>query len=298
MSTKPLKARIQHKIDTYENWNKAENFIPFLGELIIYTTNETGLSEIKLKIGDGKTVVKDLKFVAGSPSIDGPVGNTIQSDWLQTDNTQLDYIKNKPGDLSVTNFNELLTFFEINEYNTFTDIVPGMWAHGANIDTSINFDDGSKVVLNILPDSIALEGELYIDEETDIFFETDETYTGHYATFNLTSKNALEAYRDNFRKQDETIPYGFGVVIYKKTQSDSVYSLFILSPDNNLENKSIIIEIKNSKEEYIKLSNNALNIDYEPKEDSNNLITSGAVYNCLSKPSSGIQFITWEENDE
>ena len=50
MSNKQLFTRMQQKIDTYENWSKAENFTPLKGEIIVYTTNETGGTEIKLKI--------------------------------------------------------------------------------------------------------------------------------------------------------------------------------------------------------------------------------------------------------
>jgi hypothetical protein len=111
MSNKILNARVQHKIDTWENWSKAENFIPLKGEIIIYTTNEKGEAETKIKIGDGTTKVNDLEFaVAGSAS--GEVGtNAIQSDWAQTDTTKLDYIKNKPeiGDNIEENSSKLAT---------------------------------------------------------------------------------------------------------------------------------------------------------------------------------------------
>lgn len=43
------------KQDSTENWNKAKNFIPKKGEILMY-------DGIKLKIGDGKTKVSDLPF--------------------------------------------------------------------------------------------------------------------------------------------------------------------------------------------------------------------------------------------
>ena len=95
--SKQFNTRIQHKIDTYENWNKAENFIPLKGEIIIYTTNENGDPEVKIKIGDGETNVRGLKFLAGSGSATGGTDiEAIQSDWAQEDTSALDYIKNKP----------------------------------------------------------------------------------------------------------------------------------------------------------------------------------------------------------
>ena len=96
MATKQFNTRVQHKIDTYEHWELAENFIPLKGELIIYTTDENGNANIQFKIGDGESYVKDLKFVVtgSAPGEDGT--NAIQSDWMQTDTSALDYIKNKP----------------------------------------------------------------------------------------------------------------------------------------------------------------------------------------------------------
>lgn len=49
-------ARLQHKIDTSENWSKATNFKPLKGEIIIYSDLK------KIKIGDGETLVNDLEF--------------------------------------------------------------------------------------------------------------------------------------------------------------------------------------------------------------------------------------------
>lgn len=66
MSTKHLKTRIQHKIDTYNNWNLADNFIPLKGEIIIYTPDpKDDARPIQLKIGDGSSYVKDLPFITG-----------------------------------------------------------------------------------------------------------------------------------------------------------------------------------------------------------------------------------------
>lgn len=45
------------KIDTSENWNKAINFVPKAGEIIIYSDLSF------MKIGDGKTKINDLLFV-------------------------------------------------------------------------------------------------------------------------------------------------------------------------------------------------------------------------------------------
>ena len=46
--------RVLHKIDTYQNWEKATGFYPLKGELIIYTTDKAGNEKIGFKIGTGE----------------------------------------------------------------------------------------------------------------------------------------------------------------------------------------------------------------------------------------------------
>ena len=40
MATSTIKTRIQLKNDTEENWNKAINFVPSKGEVIIYSVDD------------------------------------------------------------------------------------------------------------------------------------------------------------------------------------------------------------------------------------------------------------------
>lgn len=53
------KEKIIIKKDTIENWNKAKNFIPKEGEIIIYNDIDNAI-----KIGNGKTNVNDLPFLS------------------------------------------------------------------------------------------------------------------------------------------------------------------------------------------------------------------------------------------
>ena len=62
MAANTVKTRIQLKNDTENNWNKAINFIPLRGELIIYSTDETHPFS-RIKVGDGSTPVVDLPFL-------------------------------------------------------------------------------------------------------------------------------------------------------------------------------------------------------------------------------------------
>lgn len=70
MAEKTIKTRIIHKHATESNWAKAINFVPKQGELIIYDDryidsdgNEVIVADdIRWKIGDGVTLVNDLRF--------------------------------------------------------------------------------------------------------------------------------------------------------------------------------------------------------------------------------------------
>ena len=57
-----VKTRIQLKYDTEEHWNRAVNFCPLKGEVIIYSTDDTH-PFCRLKVGDGETKVTDLPFI-------------------------------------------------------------------------------------------------------------------------------------------------------------------------------------------------------------------------------------------
>lgn len=56
MAEQIINVRVQQKIDTLENWNKAVNFIPKKGEIIIFS--DIG----KFKVGDGTTLLADLSY--------------------------------------------------------------------------------------------------------------------------------------------------------------------------------------------------------------------------------------------
>ena len=62
MAEKSLNTRIQLKHDTEVNWDKATNFIPKLGEVIVYDVDDN-YDFPRMKVGDGETVVTELPFV-------------------------------------------------------------------------------------------------------------------------------------------------------------------------------------------------------------------------------------------
>lgn len=63
MAEKNMKTRIIHKHDTEENWNKATNFIPKQGEIIVYDVDSSHSYE-RIKVGDGTTNVNSLPYVS------------------------------------------------------------------------------------------------------------------------------------------------------------------------------------------------------------------------------------------
>lgn len=59
---KVFHARLIMKHDIEENWNKATNFVPKKGEIIIYDADGNHTSP-RVKIGDDVTTVSSLPFI-------------------------------------------------------------------------------------------------------------------------------------------------------------------------------------------------------------------------------------------
>ena len=74
MANKVIKTRMQQKHDISENWAKAKNFSPLIGEIIVYDDLN------KFKIGDGKTNVNDLPFTGVGNSGTGNSSTVLNSD--------------------------------------------------------------------------------------------------------------------------------------------------------------------------------------------------------------------------
>ena len=64
-----IKTRIQLKNDTENNWNKALSFVPLMGEVIIYSPDDSHPFS-RIKVGDGVTTVINLPFIDAT-TIDG-----------------------------------------------------------------------------------------------------------------------------------------------------------------------------------------------------------------------------------
>lgn len=79
MSEKQISARTQQKIDLTANWEKATNFVPKKGEIIVYSDGGgTGIP--KMKVGDGATKVGSLEFItATAPDASATVSGIVNT---------------------------------------------------------------------------------------------------------------------------------------------------------------------------------------------------------------------------
>lgn len=69
MAEKTLNTRIQQKHDIEANWLKATNFIPKVGEIIVYDADDN-YPYARTKIGDGTTTVINLPFTVPEGATD------------------------------------------------------------------------------------------------------------------------------------------------------------------------------------------------------------------------------------
>jgi ribosome-associated toxin RatA of RatAB toxin-antitoxin module len=73
-----MKARIGQLYKTEKEWNNYPDFVPLSGELVIFSKDEN-YSYSRLKVGDGKTKLKDLTFFIDS-AIDDHVTHRFITD--------------------------------------------------------------------------------------------------------------------------------------------------------------------------------------------------------------------------
>ena len=99
MAEKNIKTRIIHKHDTEENWNKATNFIPKQGEIIVYDIDSSHSYE-RIKVGDGTTNVNSLPYM-GEITVDAELSATSENPVQnKTVKAALDKKINKPTNIS------------------------------------------------------------------------------------------------------------------------------------------------------------------------------------------------------
>ena len=77
MAEKNLNTRIINKHDVAANWALAVNFVPKLGEIIVYDADENN-PEPRIKIGDGVNKVDDLKFFHDLNIVNGSATGSLR----------------------------------------------------------------------------------------------------------------------------------------------------------------------------------------------------------------------------
>lgn len=143
MNNKSINARMQQKIDTYENWSKATNFIPLKGELIIYTTDENGNEKIGFKVGTGEPDknIHQLDFVSLSEAAATVSWNDLTDKPFGETGFKIEWEGNIEG---------LSTFNLLGEFDFYKVSSDTIDISGAEI---ISYFDGDDIVGNIGVDS-------------------------------------------------------------------------------------------------------------------------------------------------
>ena len=102
--TKTIQATVKNRTDTAANWTQ-KNPVLAEGEIIVV---QTSAGETRLKIGDGVKTFTQLPYTDEQiynnvvTSVNGETGDVtldipgVQPDWNQNDETQPDYVKNRP----------------------------------------------------------------------------------------------------------------------------------------------------------------------------------------------------------
>ena len=252
MSNK-INARLQHKIDTQENWEKATNFIPLKGELIIYDIDANNTLR-RIKIGDGTTPVNDLEFVSA------------QSDYEQNDSSKSDYIKNR------THYKEVI-------HQEKVDLLPateidfslvGEMGYTQSEPLSIQVGDTVKVLWDSQEYECVAQSMATLDQEGNIGTPSDGIVFGNlYYGF--------EVDRDS-----QDIPF-LVFANYTMSEQGEFISGCIIQPTSELTNPiTVNIFTGGDKTVYHKLDLNYLPLSSSNiSKDDNTIITSKPLLNYL-----------------
>ena len=139
--SKILQTRVQNKHDTTANWEKATNFIPLAGEIIIYDDTH------KIKIGDGESYLKDIKYID------------------ETCTQSISELTNKMTNLETTLANTVR--YDISQELTEEQKLQAM----TNIGIEITTDDAMMLVIEtgLVDPAAADDGSVYIDENGALY---------------------------------------------------------------------------------------------------------------------------------
>lgn len=81
MSNNFINSRVQLKMDTEANWTTHASFVPFAGEVVIYSADSTHAYP-RLKVGNGVNTIATLPFIdantVGGVDADNIVAKSLQ----------------------------------------------------------------------------------------------------------------------------------------------------------------------------------------------------------------------------
>lgn len=223
-----------------------------------YKLNYTA-SDINAKL----SVIDGTKAYYDSTKVDERISESIvQSDYSQTDSTQPDYIKNKLGDLIATeNVVELVNISALPTAEDADGVYDTYFEHQFTQPT--------------IGDVVQVEIKLPNSENYIIFNNVEVLDNGEddlFVVVNTNQTNLDTALEEGLVKIDSTLP-AFFLYLYDN-------EIDLISWED-YTGASIVISKTEVVNDYIKLPNEALNFDTTPIESSENLITSGGVYNAL-----------------
>lgn len=137
MSDNILNARLQHAVEYTDNHSVQHpnhTSIPLNGE-IVFNEDRTNF-----KVGDGREEYQNLPDFL--PTI--PVAQ-IQSDWNQTNSSELDYIKNKPNVIAA----KPVFFYDTTASGAYTDFTTILNSLFYNEGHQYSINDYSGILINI-----------------------------------------------------------------------------------------------------------------------------------------------------
>ena len=161
MASKTFQGRIVQKHDTKANWDKATNFVPLKGEIIIYDDLN------KIKIGDGTTTVVNLPYsttinyndLTNKPTIPS-VGNGILT--IQKNGTKIDtFTANAIAD-------KIINITVPTKLSDLTDnIVSGKYLSLAGGTMTGNININNKTITNLKAPTADAEAanKKYVDDQ-------------------------------------------------------------------------------------------------------------------------------------
>ena len=150
------KARMQQKRDITANWQMAQNFVPYPGEIVVYNDKEKDkyldpATPARIKVGDGVTPVGELPGISGELYVQTvePINAGEGAVWIVPEEESLDpgisavsdwhaqlgevgYVKNKPIEV-IQHYVTLVNQEEVMEQNSKLDVSENFYS-GKSID--------------------------------------------------------------------------------------------------------------------------------------------------------------------